>query len=161
VRSAPGKGTEFTIDLPIREGGKETAEPVQHPDQQLKGKHILLCEDNRMNTEIACAILEDCSIRVDTAADGLEGVQKFAASVPGGYDAVLMDLRMPVLDGIEAAGRIRSMERADAKSIPIIAMTADAFEDDLKQCRQAGMNGHVLKPIDPKKLIAVLEDSIR
>ena len=162
VKSAPGKGTEFTIDLPVRPGGSAAAAAaVRSTHEKLMGRHILLCEDNHMNTEIAKAILEDGGMQIDTAADGQEGVEKFAASAVNGYDAILMDLRMPVMDGCEASRLIREMERPDAGSVPIIAMTADAFEDDLKQCRQAGMNGHILKPVDPQKMITLLEETIR
>jgi two-component system sensor histidine kinase/response regulator len=94
--------------------------------------------------------LKDKGVTVDTAENGREGVQKFMDSAPGTYDAVLMDIRMPVMNGIEAAKQIRLSDRPDAKSVPIIAMTADTFSDDIQKCLDAGMNGHLAKPVDPE-----------
>ena len=93
---------------------------------------------------------------VTIADNGQQGVELFSRSALGFYDAVLMDIRMPVMDGYEATRAIRALPRADAAAVPIIAMTADAFEDDVKKCREAGMNEHIAKPIDPEKLYMVL-----
>ena len=97
---------------------------------------------------------------VDAAWDGKQGVDRFSASDVGYYDAILMDIRMPRLDGITAARQIRAMERTDAKTVPIIAMTADAFEEDIQKCFDAGMTGHIAKPIEPVKLFSVLSGAI-
>jgi len=99
-------------------------------------------------------------MRVDTAENGKEGVQKFLDSAPGTYDAILMDIRMPVMDGLEAAKRIRLSDRPDAGSVPILAMTADTFSDDIQNCLDAGMNGHLAKPVDPEQLYRKLQSVI-
>ncbi|MCI1723325.1 MAG: response regulator [Lachnospiraceae bacterium] len=127
----------------------------------LKGIHVLLCEDHPLNQEIARLILEQKGILVETAENGQEGVQKFSRSALYFYSAVLMDIRMPLLDGYAAASAIRSLNRADAVSVPIIAMSADAFTDDVNRCLDAGMNGHIAKPIDPEKLYAVLQEAVQ
>jgi CheY-like chemotaxis protein len=121
--------------------------------QKSFGRNILLCEDNALNREISTALLKDKGVTVDTAENGREGVQKFMDSAPGTYDAVLMDIRMPVMNGIEAAKQIRLSDRPDAKSVPIIAMTADTFSDDIQKCLDAGMNGHLAKPVDPESFM--------
>ena len=139
------------------EGGKNAAESAL---TDLAGLNILLCEDNRMNTEIAVALLENHGMTVTTAANGAEGVEKFAASKDGEFDAVLMDLRMPEMDGYEATRKIREMDRMDAVSIPIIAMTADAFADDVKNCLDAGMDEHIAKPIEPDRMYAVISKTV-
>ena len=153
VDSEPGKGTVFTVCcefdcLPASGSAAGRTEP--EPDySSLAGRRILLCEDHPMNLEIARAILESRQILVDTAADGQAGLEHFQASSPGWYDCILMDIRMPVMDGYEAAAAIRRLDRADADSVPIIAMTADAFAEDVRKCLEAGMNGHIRKPVEP------------
>ena len=124
---------------------KETGEDIS-------GMKILLAEDNEINAEIATMILEESGCTVEHAVDGMIAVRMFEKSEPGGYDAVLMDLRMPNMDGIEATRTIRGMSRPDAATIPIIAMTADAFAEDAARCREAGMNAHLAKPIDVNQL---------
>lgn len=129
-----------------------------HPDAwttELKGKHILLAEDNELNAEIAMELLQDMGLELDWVENGQLCAEKFANAPVGYYDAVLMDLRMPVKNGYEATEMIRAMDRADA-SIPIIAMTADAFSEDVQRCIEHGMNAHVAKPIDTKELSRVL-----
>jgi CheY-like chemotaxis protein len=123
---------------------------------ELCGRKVLLCEDNALNREIAVAILGSEGMSVDTAENGSVGVSRFSHSAPGEYSAVLMDIRMPVMDGCEAARQIRGLSRPDALSVPIIAMTADAFADDVQKCLDCGMNSHVAKPIDTAQLISVL-----
>ena len=120
------------------------------------GYRVLLCEDNALNTEVADWILQQAGIEVENAADGQEAIQVFARSKPYHYDAVLMDIRMPHMDGLEAARRIRSMSRPDAGKVPIIAMTADAFEEDRQRSLQAGMNAHITKPLSPEILYRTL-----
>ena len=121
---------------------------------------ILLCEDNAVNREIAIALLKRNGITVDTASNGQIGLQKFSESADGEYAAILMDIRMPEMNGYEASKAIRAMHRADAKSIPILAMTADAFADDVQKCMAAGMNGHIAKPINPENLFSMLARAI-
>jgi two-component system sensor histidine kinase EvgS len=158
VESKKGSGTKFDVLLPL----EHLASPPLSEDEPrygsdaLKGKRALLCEDNEMNREIAVNLLQSFGMTVDCAVDGREGVDVFSASPSGTYDVVLMDLRMPVLGGCAASAEIRSLPRADAGSVPIIAMSADAYDDDLRRCAEAGMNGHVSKPIDPKTLFSEL-----
>jgi len=118
---------------------------------------VLLCEDNVINAELARTILANAGIEhVDWVEDGAQGVDAFEKSDSGTYDVVLMDLRMPVMGGIEATERIRALDREDARTVPIIAMTADAYSEDAARCKAAGMNVHVAKPIDAQQLMAQL-----
>jgi CheY-like chemotaxis protein len=117
---------------------------------------VLLCEDNYLNMEIAKALLEEKGVIVDCAEDGRIATDKFRASAPGAYDAVIMDIRMPVMNGYEAAACIRGMARADGQSVPIIAMTANACDEDIRHSLEAGMNSHLTKPVDPDKLYSEL-----
>lgn len=120
---------------------------------------VLLAEDNAMNAEIASRLLEHRGVEVRRVANGQECLDTFLASDPFGFDAVLMDIRMPRMDGYQATAAIRRSERSDAVTIPIIAMTADAFSEDIKRCQDAGMTGHIAKPIDPERLFSVLGES--
>ena len=124
--------------------------------EDIAGMRILLAEDNELNAEIAIMILEENGCVVDHAGDGKIAAGMFDSSEPGSYDAILIDLRMPNMDGIEATKVIRAMKRPDASTVPIIAMTADAFAEDALRCREAGMNAHLAKPIDVEKLIQTL-----
>ncbi|MCR5627013.1 MAG: response regulator [Lachnospiraceae bacterium] len=121
---------------------------IDPSETDISGLNILLAEDNEINAEIATMILEENGVKVDWVEDGKLAVEKFEASEEGYYDAILMDLRMPHMNGFEATGVIRTMKRSDAAVIPIIAMTADAFADDAKKCIEAGMNTHLAKPIN-------------
>lgn len=123
----------------------------------LEGRHILLSEDNELNWEIANELLSSKGLVLDHAENGKECVEKFMQSAAGYYDAILMDLRMPVMDGYEAADAIRALDRTDAATIPIIAMTADAFSEDRQRCLAHGMNAHVSKPIDVKEVMVLLK----
>lgn len=127
----------------------------------LKGRNILLAEDVPINAEIVKMVLDMREINVDHAENGKIALEKFSESPPGHYDAVLMDVRMPEMDGLEATSRIRALDRADAKTIPIIAMTANAFDEDVQRSLQAGMNAHLSKPIDNNTLFKTLEDLIK
>ena len=165
VHSEPGKGTAFNIcgefDC-VREKAAATDAPApaaQHT-VNLTGMHILLCEDHPLNQEIAKTLLSEKGALVSVAEDGQRGVDAFVNSIPGFYRAILMDVRMPVMDGLTAARQIRMLDRPDAKTVPIIAMTADAFAEDIQKCLDAGMNGHIAKPIDPQRLLQVLWDAI-
>ena len=161
VNSVKGAGSEFTVFMLVERAADCAVTAGETPVRDLSGRKVLLCEDNAMNTEIAKAMLESRGLVVVCAADGREGVQKFAASQEGEFSAVFMDIRMPVMDGREAARAIRAMNRSDAASVPIIAMTADAFAEDVAKCREAGMNSHVPKPIDPRLLFGELDRLVK
>lgn len=158
VKSVLHKGTRWIVSLPIAEApdGKAQSGCIEMAAASLSGKRVLLCEDNYMNIEIASMLLKDRGLIVETAENGEKGVEMFTASAPGYYDAILMDMRMPVTDGLEATRRIRSLRRPDAKTIRIIAMTADAFEESIQDAKNAGMDGYLTKPVEPKKLFEAL-----
>lgn len=154
VHSDIGQGTtfKFTIDVDcVRANQIKQKQFKQQPEdiKVLEGKHILLCEDHPLNQEIAVSLLEAKGMKVEVAENGQEGVACFTESNINYYDAILMDIRMPIVDGYGATKQIRALSRSDAKTIPIIAMSADAFADDVRKCLNVGMNGHVAKPIDP------------
>jgi signal transduction histidine kinase/CheY-like chemotaxis protein len=163
VKSVIHKGTSWLVTLPITEvpDSKVKKQERRAEDFMLAGKRVLLCEDNYMNTEIAVMLLKEKGIQVDTAENGQEGLDRFTASECGYYDAVLMDLRMPVMDGNTAARRIRALERPDASSVPIIAMTADAFEESVREAQEAGMNGYITKPVEPGRLFSELAEQMQ
>ena len=162
VESALGQGTTFTVTLVRQiaeapETAPESGEAVQADEAvNLSGRRILLAEDNVLNAEIAIELLEDYDIRVDHAEDGLECVSMLAQAEDGYYDLILMDIQMPHLNGYEAACRIRALADHEKAAIPIIAMTANAFEEDRQNAFAAGMNGHVAKPIDIDRLLKEL-----
>ena len=158
VESKQGVGTTYTITLPFAIDNTEAAEPEQqHTDLTvLQGRRLLLAEDNALNMEIMEFLLNDVGIKVTRAADGQQAVEAFAASPVGGFDAILMDVMMPVRDGHEATRAIRAMDRPDAKTIPIFAMTANAFAEDRLKALESGMNEHLPKPIDPDTLYRLL-----
>ena len=114
-------------------------------------------EDNALNREIAMEMLESAGAVVESACDGAEGAAKFAAEPAGYYDLLLMDVQMPVMNGYEATQKIRASAKSDARTVPIVAMTADAFAEDVKKCLDCGMDAHVAKPLDIRNLAAVLE----
>lgn len=120
------------------------------------GRRILIAEDNEFNAEIICKILRMCGIITEVESNGALAVEAFFAAAPGTYDAILMDIQMPEMDGYEAARTIRADGRADAKVMPIIAMTANAFEQDVKTAMEAGMDAHIAKPIDVNILYETL-----
>lgn len=164
VQSAVNTGTTFTVrlHLPVAVSVATVAPATAGIKLEvLQGKKILLCEDNKMNAEITILLLQDKKMQVDWVPNGQEGVTRFAVSPLGEYAAILMDLRMPVLNGYEATAAIRKLERKDATGIPIIAMTADAFADDVQKCLEAGMNGHIAKPIEPSQLYKTLAQALQ
>jgi len=152
VESAPGKGSTFRVYLSF-DKVQEVRETKAHADAPLAGIRILMCEDNEMNAEIAVAMLEDEGACVDVATDGSEGVRMFEAALTGDYDLILMDLRMPVMDGYEAAIRIRESAHPNGRVVPIMALSADAYESDVLKSKEAGMDAHIAKPFDPDKTV--------
>jgi len=163
VQSEIGRGTRFTVELPlecVQEAPRKKPAAAHGDVSCLKGRHVLLCEDNAMNAEIAELMLQEMGITEDWAKDGREGTERFASAAIGTYDAILMDIRMPVMNGIEAVRAIRAMKRPDAASVPIIAMSADAFEESVRAAQDARMDDYLTKPIDPEKLRCSLADHI-
>lgn len=148
----------FNQALGIKEAEKEEPEEEEF---DLSGKHVLLAEDNAINTEVAQLLLKSKGADVDVAENGLRALEKLAKSEEGYYDAILMDIRMPIMDGLTASRSIRNLSNKDAANIPIIAMTANAFDDDVNKSKAAGMNAHLAKPIDPKRLFRTLVELIR
>ena len=161
--SKVGVGTRFTVDLPVehwpRTEAQETLAAVRKSEldlQRLAGWKVLLCEDNYLNAEIATLLLKDKQMEVDWARDGQQGLLKFRDSLPGYYDIILMDIRMPVLDGYKTTRAIRKLTRTDAATVPVIAMTANAFEEDLREATAAGMDAYITKPVNPEHLYRTL-----
>ena len=171
MSSTPGVGTEFRfyLSFPVVQPEKESqsGECVQGTKQDLKedkplrGYHILLAEDNEINMEIAEFYLEEAGAQVIKAWNGQEAVELFKQSGLREYDAVLMDIMMPVMNGYEATKMIRSLDREDAKEVPIIAMTANAFTEDRIKAKAAGMDEHVAKPVDVELLIKVIHKLVK
>ena len=160
VESAPGAGSTFTVILPLAAGqeNSQTAGPAEErAPLSLKGLRILLAEDNEINMEIAAEILDAQGITVVQAWNGAEAVNAFRAAEPFSFDAILMDMQMPLMDGCEAARQIRTMDRPDAADVPIIAVTANAFSEDVSATIAAGMNAHISKPISAAALQQTLE----
>lgn len=158
VESRVGEGTTFRLDIPFAKARKWDLPPKEEKEEdwQFSDQPILLVEDNLLNLEIAKAMLEMQGLTVETAENGKEAVEKFAQSKQGYYQAILMDLRMPVMNGYEAAAAIRKLGHPDAASVPIIAVTADAFKEDIEKVKRVGMNAHVSKPIEKEQLYRVL-----
>jgi len=163
VQSTKGHGSRFSVTIvsPCVSSSavstdRRQAALAEHDRIELVGRRILLCEDHPLNQEIAKAMLEEQGMSVEVVKDGKQGVERFQASAVGAFDCILMDIRMPVMDGYQAARAIRALDRPDAARVPIIAMTADAFADDVQRCLKAGMNGHVAKPIDPVTLYGTI-----
>jgi signal transduction histidine kinase/CheY-like chemotaxis protein len=174
VTSELGRGSTFVVSLPfdvasaeqaaqLEEASREGAEkaggangkaPSERP---LASMRLLLVEDNLMNSEIAQEVLRKNGAEVDTAMDGKEAVDAFCSSAPGTYDAILMDVQMPVMDGYEATRRIRESAHDEARAVPIIAMTANAFQEDVRRALDAGMNAHAAKPLDVPSLVSTIK----
>ena len=162
VKSQLGKGTKFTVKLkvPLAKKDEQTSQ-AEESVENLKDARILLVEDNEINIYVAQLILEKAGCLVEVARDGKEAVEKFENSDAGYYQVILMDVRMPVMNGIEATRAIRGLQRADAGTVPVIAMTADAFDEERKQTLGAGMNQHLSKPINPQLLYSVLSGYLK
>lgn len=177
IQSEVGRGTKITITLPLRiptpeqiqaaekdemlNAGGHTSAGNNNPSQDFKGKRILLAEDNELNAEIAQAILEERGFVIEHAVDGQKCVQMLEQHAPQYYDLILMDIQMPNMDGYEATNAIRVLEDPMKANIPIIAMTANAFDEDRKKAFEAGMNGHVAKPINIADLLGALSEVIK
>ena len=165
VESQVGKGTRFTVTLPhriaaVEDAAREERESATSHAADFAGKRILLAEDNDLNAEIACAILEEFGIAVERAEDGVVCVDMLRKAQPGWYDLVLMDIQMPNMDGYRAAQTIRKQPDAAKAAIPIIAMTANAFEEDKRNAFRAGMNDHVAKPFRVEELMGAIERAL-
>ena len=159
VDSRTGKGSVVQIALPLRvdrarESRSEEADREERAD--IAGMHVLLVEDNEINCEIVEFMLRDAGAQVATANDGKAAVDAFQASGPGRFDCILMDLMMPVMSGYEAARVIRGLDRADAGTVPIIALSANAFEEDVALAKDAGMNEHLAKPVDVQRMFQLM-----
>ena len=161
VESKLGEGSCFTVILPFKIDTNARPEEKEDFNADISGVRILLVEDNELNAEIAEFMLTENGAKVETVKNGLEAVQHFEASEPGTYDVILMDVMMPVMDGLTAARTIRDLERQDAKTIPIIAMTANAFREDAERCMEAGMNAHLAKPLDDEKIKQTISEELR
>ena len=159
VRSTLGEGSEFTFRLAFRlaeEEMQKAAENKEDAKDDLAGMRVLLVEDNDINMEIAEFYLTDAGIIVEKAWNGKEAVEKYEGTPKGYYSAILMDIMMPVMNGIEAARNIRRKEKNGGKEIPIIAMTAQSERESKESCSLAGMNAYISKPVDPENLIRIL-----
>ena len=163
VESELHKGTKFVLTLEYEYRVINDVEETKQNDidfTKLSNKNILLVDDHPLNLKIAEALLTKIGINVTQAEDGKRAFELFKASKEGKYDAIIMDIRMPIMDGLEATKKIRALKRIDAKSVPIIAMTANAFDEDIKESKDAGMNAHLTKPVDPEILYETLAKQI-
>lgn len=165
VESEEGKGSEFyfTLQFPVAQEEKEEIEVEEQSVEEqfdFEGFRLLLVEDNALNAEIAQTVLEMVGVETELAEDGKQAVEMFEKAEPRYYDAILMDIRMPVMDGLEATKHIRTLGKPDSRTVPIIAMTANAFDEDMKKSIDSGMNGHLSKPIDINKLYEVLKENL-
>ena len=159
VDSQIGKGSVVRITLPVRVDEAWSAQPVseeQYVHPKIAGMRVLLVEDNEINCEIVEYILKEAGAAVATANNGKAAVDAFTAAEPGAFDCILMDLMMPVMSGYEAARVIRSLDRPDGKTVPIIALSANTFEEDVALAKDAGMNEHLAKPVDIRKMLQVI-----
>lgn len=161
VESERGKGSKFEVILPFEIASEEEVKDSyvkkeEKPYNRSKEKRILLAEDNELNAEIAITILEENGFKVERAEDGCKCVELFSEKPTGYYSTILMDIQMPNMDGYTASRKIRGMEREDAKAIPIIALTANAFDEDRNKAFAAGMNGHIAKPIDVGRMVRTI-----
>ena len=153
----------FSIAFDVAEEAPkhDVMEEKEEKTYHLEGNRLLVVEDNPINAEIAQTVLEMAGIETEHAENGEKAIKMFENREQGYYDAILMDIRMPVMDGLEATKRIRTLGRADSRTIPIIAMTANAFDEDMKKSIDSGMNGHLSKPIDIEQLQKILTNGKR
>lgn len=160
AESELGVGSRFVVEVTfeISTDDKKITEPTQEPEVSLDGMKVLLVEDNELNMEIAKIMLEEEGIDVSSAENGQAAINLFNNCPEGVFDAVLMDVRMPVMDGLSATKTIRALPRMDAATVPIIAMTADAYNEDIRKTKEAGMNAHLTKPVNPDELLQTLRN---
>ena len=158
LESEPGKGSSFSFSVKFQPVSGEKTTVTSRPEEiSFPGKRILVVEDNELNMEIICTILENYGIKTEQAVNGKEAVRRMEESVPGYYDMIFMDIMMPEMDGLEATRTIRNLDREDCKKIPIYAMSANAFDEDVKRSLASGMNGHLSKPVN----LQVLEKTLQ
>ena len=163
IESEEGVGSVFTITLPfeIAAAQPQTEQPAPAKAADISGLHLLLVEDNALNAEIAAALLADRGVSVELARDGSEAVRMFREAPAGTYAGIIMDIMMPVMDGLTAAREIHATNRVDAAEIPIFAMTANAFYDDVRQSKEAGMVEHLSKPIQEQELLDAIRRHVK
>ena len=163
VESKVGEGSTFVVTLPfeIAPAPKKEDRAEDAEKRNIRGLHLLLAEDNELNAEIAGTLLGDEGAVITRARDGQEALELFESNPPNTFDAILMDMMMPRMDGLSATRAIRTLNRPDAQTIPILATTANAFAEDAKRCTKAGMNAHLAKPLDMDKVIAAIGKSCR
>lgn len=161
--SKEGTGTTFVIRIPFQIDAdmKDRTETEEKTETSIQGLHVLLTEDNELNMEIAEFVLQNEGAVVTKAWNGQKAVDIFRKNRPGEFDVILMDIMMPVMNGYEAAKMIRSLDREDAKVIPIVAMTANAFTEDKMRAKEAGMDEHIAKPVDGKLLVKVINELVK
>ena len=166
VESAPGQGSTFTVEihLKLQDSGRQAAPAGEEPalgedlsEPSFEGKRVLLVEDNELNREIAEELLTAMGVTVEQAEDGKQALDMVSQAPLHYYDLVLMDVQMPVKNGYEAARAIRALDRPDAGELPMVAMTANAFATDIRAALDAGMNGHLAKPVEVAKLAQTLK----
>ena len=165
VESEPGKGTKFTVEIPLELASEEDICKKELPEQTFMtdkniGKRILLAEDNELNAEIAMELLKEEGFLIDWVKDGQECFDKLEESDDGYYDLILMDIQMPILNGYDTTAKIRQMENPKKATTPIVAMTANSFDEDIEMTQKAGMNGFIAKPLDAEKMFTILKQSI-
>ena len=157
VNSKPGEGTTFTVKLAFKTVDSAwKKKEIQGENRNITGMNILAAEDNQLNMEILQFLLEEAGAKVTAVSDGKQAVEYFADAASGTYDVILMDIMMPVMDGLEASKKIRELPEGKGKDIPIIAMTANAFVEDKEKTKEAGMNAHLTKPVNREEIIRVL-----
>ena len=167
VKSELNKGTEFIVRVKFQTVEEKNISEENNSDEKISAEidfskiHLLLVDDNDVNREIASLILTEFGFTLDTAENGKIAVEKISESKPGTYQAILMDIQMPVMNGYEATKKIRALENSELANIPIIAMTANAFTEDIQAAKDAGMNSHIAKPIDIPKMIETLTEVLR
>ena len=165
VESELGKGTKFTVEIPLELASEEDVCKKELPEQAFRtdkniGKRILLAEDNELNAEIAMELLKEEGFLIDWVKDGQECFDKLEESDEGYYDLILMDIQMPILNGYNTAAKIRQMENQKKAATPIVAMTANSFDEDIERTKKAGMNGFIAKPLDSEKMFTILKQNI-
>ncbi len=161
LESEPGKGSCFSFEIALEPGQKERQDTGERETFSFENFHVLVVEDNELNMEVAQCLLEEYGFTVDGVYNGAQAVERLKTTAPGTYDVVLMDIMMPVMNGLDATRAIRGLDREDCHTIPIIAMSANAFDDDLKKSVECGMNGHLSKPVEVDKLYKLLRDILQ